>query len=438
MRGIFFVVIFWLIFCYVQEVFKHPDHDIDSYKYMAGFYDIPDDSLDAVYIGSSIGYMFFCPSWAWEHYGIAVYPFASGGQPISAAKYLIEEARKKQPDALYIINIPAYLGIGANDAVTCHLLSDYIPLSEDKLNLVWNVGEWGGIPAAERLEYLFSIIRYHSRWSELKKDDFHELKDDLRGNVFPRFLQSRIAYSSSCTTSTRKEPLTVYQEKCVKELFDYCASNQVKCLFVISPIVVTDESMIARLNTFCDMCEKEGYPVVNMLENWQDVKIDWTYDYLNETHVNIHGALKTTDYLMSYLSENYPFSDKRGDEEYSEWDEAYESYTEFMQPYVLDIEWNGEPRDMALTAPEVSGIHADSGIILQWEKVAGADGYSVYRKEDDSYWKRLCMLRKNDLEYEDGTVDGQTNYVYTVIAFKDIEGVRYWGTYNVDGLAVSH
>ena len=144
MRGIFFVVIFWLIFCYVQEVFKHPDHDIDSYKYMAGFYDIPDDSLDAVYIGSSIGYMFFCPSWAWEHYGIAVYPFASGGQPISAAKYLIEEARKKQPDALYIINIPAYLGIGANDAVTCHLLSDYIPLSEDKLNLVWNVGEWGG------------------------------------------------------------------------------------------------------------------------------------------------------------------------------------------------------------------------------------------------------------------------------------------------------
>lgn len=186
------------------------------------------------------------------------------------------------------------------------------------------------------------------------------------------------------------------------------------------------------------MCEKEGYPVVNMLEKWQDVKIDWTYDYLNETHVNIHGSLKTTDYLMKYLSGNYPFADKRGDEAYGEWDQAYESYTEFVQPYVLDIEWNNELRDRALKAPEVSVMDTgETGLKLEWGKVAGVDGYSVYRKKEGSRWERLCMLDKSKSEYEDGDAKDQKGYTYTVIAFKDIGGVRHWGANNIEGFVVN-
>lgn len=439
-KGICFALVLGILFCSVQETVKKPDHDIDSYKYMTGFYDIPNDTLDAVYIGSSIAYLFSCPSWAWNQYGVAMYPFASGGQPISAARYLIEEARKKQPDALYIINVPAYLSVGpTTDAVTNHLMCDYIPLSSEKFNLIQNAvyGEGGGISILDKLEYFFPLIRYHTRWSQLLKEDFRKLEDDLKGNVYPPFLEVRNDYSDACVESSRREPLTDAQEKCFRELFDYCTSNQVKCLFVISPIVVKDKLILARLNTFCDICQAEGFPVVNMMNDWRAVGIDWEYDYLNETHVNIHGAIKTTDYLLKYLIAHYPFTDKRGSKTYGEWDRAYELYSEFISPYVLDIEWNREPRDMALSAPELSGIAADTdAITITWKAVPGVDGYAVYRRAGSSAWEQRGIVNADKLSYDDREYREQTQYNYTIVGFKDVDGMHVWGNFDFTGLPV--
>ena len=90
LRVVLFITIFLILFITLLWLFSnHPDHRI--YQMIGGFYEEPEDSLDGVYIGSSNCYAFWNHLVAWENYGIAVYPYASGSQPFYAAEYLIRD-----------------------------------------------------------------------------------------------------------------------------------------------------------------------------------------------------------------------------------------------------------------------------------------------------------------------------------------------------------
>ena len=87
------------------------------------------------------------------------------------------------------------------------------------------------------------------------------------------------------------------------------------------------------------MCEEMGYPVINMIEKTEEMHIDRSKDYFDMYHVNIHGSIKTTNYLLKYLVGNYGFLNKKGYSDYADWDDAYIAYSEFVKPYVSVDEW---------------------------------------------------------------------------------------------------
>lgn len=79
--------------------------DATTNNCVENFYAEEENKLDAVYLGSSNCFAFWNPIVAWQEYGIAVHSFASNSQPITATEYYLREARKTQPNAVYIINI---------------------------------------------------------------------------------------------------------------------------------------------------------------------------------------------------------------------------------------------------------------------------------------------------------------------------------------------
>ena len=102
-RSILFVVICVAIFLVVQFYLTCPE-DYRNNEWIGGFFEEEPETLDAVYLGSSEVYAFFQPPLAWDKYGIAVHNFTSNSQPFEAAKYIIEECRKTQPNAVFIID----------------------------------------------------------------------------------------------------------------------------------------------------------------------------------------------------------------------------------------------------------------------------------------------------------------------------------------------
>ena len=65
-RIVCFIFIGLILFSSVSKILVSPASDYRNYQWIAGFYEEPEDSLDAVYIGSSAVYSSWIAPWAWN------------------------------------------------------------------------------------------------------------------------------------------------------------------------------------------------------------------------------------------------------------------------------------------------------------------------------------------------------------------------------------
>lgn len=76
-------------------------------------------------------------------------------------------------------------------------------------------------------------------------------------------------------------------------------------------------------------------------------------------------------------------------------------------------------------------------IDISWNKVDGATGYRVYRKEKGGSWKGLLNVKANVSAYADKTAVTGTQYYYTVRAFRKVGNGYVWGGFQAPGLTAT-
>lgn len=433
----------------VNTVLSSKTDDSRIYQYYGNFYAEEKNTLDAVYIGSSVTYSSWLAPLAWERYGIAISPFCASRQPFIAAEYMIREARKTQPDALYIVPIRSneHTDSAEDPAVVLHSVVDNMPLSWNKIQLVKTMGEYMEIGWEERLEFFFPTIRFHNRWTKLTEKDFFEPLDGFHGSShYGNFLGTSVDVTSNFRTTERTAEMSEIERDALDSLLEYCTAEKVNVLFLEVAGSGSDEYELAQVNFIRDVVEAHGYPTVSLQPSVKEIGLDTTRDYYNTGHTNIHAAIKITDYLSRYLIENYGFKDKRGDPAYSIWDASYAAYTEeYASVYTLDVEWEGEPRDLSLPAPELTGVTVNGAeLTVNWESAPGADGYRIYRRlrakgdtdePRELGWVALDTVEANVLSYADPNREVGRTYFYTVIPYREKDGVYEWGNYDFSGVS---
>ena len=338
-----FSFIFILTFSVVCCVFSDKDINWNQHEKISDFYRETPGSLDAVWIGASHVYCSYQAPVGWGQSGIAIYPYSSGSQPIGAVPFLIEEVKKTQPQALIIVNLNEIVENGVANLAT-HFLADWMPLSLTKIEMIrYLYDNNDGADMNTPLEYIFPIIRFHSRWNRLTWQDLHYTETGgMKGAVrFNPFLATATDVSENDRTATTPMALTEIKSKILKDILDYCDENEVNILFVVVPQYTEDESRDAKYLSAQEYITARGYPVLNVKESMRrgvKLKLDLTQDYLDQLHTNIHGSIKMSDFVCQYLAENYGFTDKRGDPNYASWDEAYEKYKALITPYLTEEE----------------------------------------------------------------------------------------------------
>lgn len=295
-------------------------------KRLNGFYSLEENTLDAVFIGSSATYATFISPYVWHEYGVAVYPFASQAQPIQAAKFIIEEGLKTQPDAAYIVNISSINGTVTKEWL--HILFDNMPLSINKIKAVDYVCGSYGYTTEEKMEYIFPIIKFHDRWSDLNEQDFMELTDEyMSGGCYYSFL--KLKKDVGTVGPLDPDPNAVIPENidtAVEDLLDYVESENIKIQFVVTPQSVTEVEKAGVLRAVIDKVEARGFEVLDMRGDYEKVGIDCATDFYNKGHTNMHGAIKSSTYVTKHLIDKFGFEDKRGDSRYQVWEDAAEKY----------------------------------------------------------------------------------------------------------------
>lgn len=325
-KVIAFILIFCVCFFTVQGLLTG-DVDTRDYRRIKGFFQQREDSLDAVFLGSSATYSFWTPAFAYREYGITVYPFSNAKQEILTAKYLIDDARKTQPDALYIVNLVSVI---EQYNFRIHSVLDGYPNTINKFRMIHYLSELGGYSLGERMEFYFPIIRFHDRWNDLYTFDFKKTDEAYKGSSsYNNFINNTADCSGGLWDFDERVAVSQQMEDGIIELMDYCEKENVNVLFVLTPQTVTDKVKRGQQNTLMDLVKSRGFKTLDMNKiAATEMGLNDRVDFYNREHANLHGSIKFTDYFAQYLIDNYGFEDKRGDENYSDWEEDTAKYYE--------------------------------------------------------------------------------------------------------------
>ncbi len=341
-RAAIFIVLAALIFAYLNEVFSLSDSDSNKEIFNA-FYAEEENTIDVVYFGTSASNRYFIAPQAYEETGLASFTLATMGMPLFFVPNLIEEVEKTQEPQMYIIELRWVLK--NKDMVTdAHIrrVTDSMKYSENRTDAIDKAleftkdaqGELSNIDDS-KWDYYVPLIKYHSRLESgnLTMGDvlLSDTKNETKGYVLSPKTRQQVSQKAPAYSDERAE-LSPEAEEVLAELLDYCDGLEQEVLFVLSPYSMK-EGEAEKLNTAIDMVKSRGYEVLNFNteEMAQAVGIDWKTDFYNSKHVNFLGAEKYTSYLSKYIDENYDLPDRRGDDKYESYDEAYDVYREFVK-----------------------------------------------------------------------------------------------------------
>ena len=430
-KAVVFMILLACSFLVVQKLFRVGEiSNASMHKSFAK----EKDSLDAVYMGSSVTYSFWNPLLAWEQTGYKVFSYSVSLMPAENIKTVLEEVHHSQPDALYIIALNPF---EKNDLSykSIHFLVDYYPDVPRKLSFIQKISSPLQGSVFDKLEYYFPIIRFHSHLDLVDDVFLTENYPDYKGSMsFAYYLMASEDYSPIYQEVHTKTPVPEDRADILRDLLDYCKTNEMNVLFVASPQPASLVEEQAQLNYLASVVEEAGLPVLNLANPVEELQLDMARDYFDRVHSNIHGSVKFTSMLCDYLKDNYNFTDKRMEKADDSWDEAYENYLPLITPYTLDFERDFCQRDNTLAAPDITKVLAEDAYVqIEWAPVENAKNYHLFRKVNDGDWERMADLDSDELSYFDTEADLKKNNTYVIVASRTENGKIIYGNCNYEG-----
>ena len=289
-------------------IFKYEDGMIPMHTY----YDLPADTVDVLFAGSSHIGMNINTQLLYEEYGIAGYKCWGSIQPIWNTYYYLVEALKTQTPKVVVID--------AHGATFDYEYSDYVVQTKNLLGLKFSRNKIDAVKASCPEDSWFNLLAglptYHSRYGELNHTDF----EFFPWNKHPEFrtlssYNNESVYSFSIispTASEGKELLSEKQEYYLRKIIDLCNEKEIPLELVVCPYQLSQDEQ-RKFRTIADIADE--YPTVhftNYNDNYQDYGINPKKDYLDPGHFNKYGLPKYVTAIGELLSK-YDLPDRRKD-----------------------------------------------------------------------------------------------------------------------------
>lgn len=280
---------------------------------------------DVLFVGDCEVYENFVPAELWEKYGINSYIRGSAQQLIWQSYYLLEDALRYEKPDVVIFNI---LSMKYNEPQN----EAYNRMTLDGMR--WSKSKIASIQASmteeeQFAEYLFPILRYHTRITELTGDDwkylFHRPQVSFNGYYM------RVDTKPALNVPTGKK-LANYRfgdnaYKYLDKMTELCKKEGIQLILVKAPSLYPYwyDEWEAQIEEYA---AKHDLMYINFLELQEECDLDFNVDtYDAGLHLNLWGALKITDYLGEILQEECGLENRSGEAHLSSvWKKKLEAY----------------------------------------------------------------------------------------------------------------
>ena len=209
----------------------------------------------------------------------------------------------------------------------------------------------------EFLSYIFPLLRYHSRWNELTKDDFkYALKKDRvsHNGYLMRIDIKPVGYLP------REKQLADYQfgensYKYLEKITELCKENDIDLILIKSPSVYPywydewDQQIVS-------FAKENDLEYINFLEYVDSMEIDYQKDTFDGgLHLNLSGAEKFTNYFGEILDSRYDLVDHRKNKDLKFiWDKKVSFYQEMKKKQEKELEMYGYLKSAGNAAQSIS------------------------------------------------------------------------------------
>ncbi len=291
--GIFCLLLAVCLFCAGASAVLIPKrHDTGA---IWGMYEAePKNSVDVLFLGSSLAYCDVVPSVVYQQTGIASFVMAGPDQSFPLTyRYLRQACKTQSPKVVFVEATGLFIGKNRSSKVNIA----YMPWGPDRLAATFQEAE-----PEERTGLLFPLYAYHDRWDKLEPADYKEgllgyEPDPLAGYMFLDRARSRKELETrDCGHYEDCYPRNL---ECAKKMMDFCRERNISLVFYMAP-------NIARLRD--DLLNMARNDLVSMGAEYWDLgpelnkmDIDLTTDFYDLLHLNYRGADKFSRYMAGRL-----------------------------------------------------------------------------------------------------------------------------------------
>lgn len=324
----------------------------NNYLGIKEFRNEPDDSIDTLFLGSSVIYHGISATELYRDYGICSWNLGSSSQPVSASYYLLQDVYRRQSGSLKTVIFDVYqVKTNSTDSFrrsAVDAIKDY--------DIKYKANRDYAVDFTEAIDYTIPVISYHNRWSELSNDDFIKLKGVDRSYLRGYYLDTIHEYYDLCEDYTEItlpncnwdeiNVRTAFPEETMyylRRMIDFCREHDLELILFKTPMGVHWNA--ADHNAIQDIAD--SYGVTFLDANYEpiidEVGHNYAADQADGEHLNYYGVKKLTSWVGRYLIENGKSEDVRGQEKYRYLDDVLVKYKD----KVTDLVYLKDAKDVA-------------------------------------------------------------------------------------------
>lgn len=318
MRMIGFIVLLMFFIFILTNIFEFKYGD--GIYGMKKFYELEDDSVDVLILGSSHAFESFNTSVLWDEYGIAAFNLCGSMQPLWNTYYYLEEALKTQTPKMIILE--GYMLTYESD------YSDDSRIIKNTYGLKWSNTKWralqDSVPKERFWEFAIGYSQFHGRYSEISKEDFLKNRGSALLTNFKGFgcnMETTAFSRPQIDAVVSEEKIPLKSRTYFIKILELAQSKGIPIIVAISPYAGITEKDQAIYNSALKIATNMGVNFYNFNLYYDILELNFETDFADDHHLNYLGNRKLTFFVGAVLKKFYPdtYVDRREQEGYESW-----------------------------------------------------------------------------------------------------------------------
>jgi len=335
---------------------------------------VEENSIDAVFLGSSHVYYGVSPMEIYEATGITSYVLATNAQPVAASYYYLKDFYERQSPSVVFLDVGGFFRPPEHDTnkVAWKYVFDLQPFGHTEVELVKAYAQEVDLSAEQILSIVVPFYEYHTRWNSLTIADFldypkhmpftagYYLSGKIEGTSFTADYINKEAdkleeintsyitvsqdgnrYEEIVTDTLFEEKVEEYNRNWLAQINELCQAHGSQLILTKIPVMQAPQDYISswtdqNLEIITSIADEQGIPYLN-LGYGEDFGLDFTRDTMDGgKHLNYHGAKKLSHALAEYLNVYFDISSEPA----QQYDSALDVYKKVVEVVELQSETN--------------------------------------------------------------------------------------------------